>query len=298
MDQLHLMQVFESVAQSKGFAAAARKLNMSPPAVTRAVAALENQLGVKLLYRTTRFVRTTDAGERYLTDISRILKDIEQANTAVLGVNSAPTGKLNITAPVLFGQQYVLPVVSDYLSTYPNTEVNVALLDRTVNLLEEGFDVGLRIGDLPDSTMKARKIGEVSLLLVASEQYLQRRGIPMTPAELKSHDVITSTSNDFSLDWQFVENKKRTHIRMTPRLSVNTNQGAIEAAKSHFGIARVVSYQVAEEISQGRLTPLLPDNQLPPLPINLIHRETTQTQSKVRTFIDMMASRYQDHRFS
>ncbi|MEX2130773.1 MAG: LysR family transcriptional regulator, partial [Pseudohongiellaceae bacterium] len=180
MDQLQLMAVFVAVAELRGFAPAARQLHMSPPAVTRSVAALEKQVGVKLLARTTRHVKTTEAGQRYLQDVKRILSEVEQASEAVRGIHGEPKGVLRVTAPVLFGQQHILPIVVDYLNQFPQTQVECVFIDRVVNLLEEGFDVGLRIGHLPDSSLHSRRVGHVSLQLVATPEYIERHGLPQT----------------------------------------------------------------------------------------------------------------------
>ena len=173
MDRLHLMTVFVAVAEEEGFAAGARRLHLSPPAVTRAVASLETRLGVKLLNRTTRYVRTTEAGQRYLEDARRILAEVDAADEAAAGINAEPRGHLAVTAPVLFGRMFVMPGIVDYLKRYPDTEVSAMFLDRIVNLLEEGLDVGVRIGELPDSSMRALRVGSVRLVLCASPHYLQ-----------------------------------------------------------------------------------------------------------------------------
>ncbi|MGF1721961.1 LysR family transcriptional regulator [Vibrio kyushuensis] len=289
MDQLHLMRVYVAVAEEEGFAAASRRLSMSPPAVTRAIAALEESLGVKLLNRTTRYVRATEAGLRYLDDAKRIVQDVEIANEAAVGINAEPKGHLSVTAPVLFGQQHVLPGVVEYLKRYPQTNVNAVFLDRTVNLLEEGFDVGIRIGELADSSMRARKVGEVKLVLVASSEYLLEQGIPLFPSDLSEHTIINSGSNNFSHDWHFEQGNQKSLHRIKPRLTVTTNQAAINAAKLGLGITRVVSYQVADELSNGELAVVLEDHQLAPLPIHIIHREGRYSSAKVRCFIDLMA---------
>ncbi|MGF1697161.1 LysR family transcriptional regulator [Vibrio lamellibrachiae] len=291
MDQLHLMRVYVAVAEEEGFAAASRRLSMSPPAVTRAIAALEESLGVKLLNRTTRYVRATEAGLRYLEDAKRIVQEIEIANEAAAGINAEPKGHLSVTAPVLFGQKHVLPGVVEYLKRYPGTKVNAVFLDRTVNLLEEGFDVGIRIGELADSSMRARKVGEVKLVLVAAPEYLQQNGTPHTPEALNEHTIINSGSNDFSHDWYFKHGNKKSQHRIKPRLTVTTNQAAINAAKLGFGITRVVSYQVEGEVNNGELAIVLEDHQLDPLPIHIIHREGRYSSAKVRSFIDLMAQR-------
>lgn len=301
MDQLHLMTVFIAVAEEQGFASAARRLNMSPPAVTRAIASLEDKLGIKLLTRTTRYVRVTEAGARYLEDVRRILSAVEQANEAAIGINSEPKGHLTVTAPVLFGQKYVIPGVVEYLNTYPETQVDAVFLDRVVNLLEEGFDIGVRIGELPDSTMHAKTVGQVRLVLVASPEYLSRQGIPQSPEELKQHTLIASSAGNMTHDWQFGEQahqpnnednkKKKQTIRIQPRLTVTSNQAAINAALAGLGIARLISYQVADELEQGTLKIILSDYQLPAIPVHIIHREGRMASSKVRSFIDLMARR-------
>lgn len=300
MDQLHLMTVFIAVAEEQGFAPAARRLNMSPPAVTRAIAALEDMLGIKLLTRTTRYVRITEAGARYLEDSRRILGAVEQANEAAIGINSEPKGHLTVTAPVLFGQKYVMPGVVEYLNTYTETQVDAVFLDRVVNLLEEGFDVGIRIGQLPDSTLHAKTVGEVRLVLVASPEYLARYGIPQTPEALKQHTLIASSAGNMTHDWQFSglqqkDKQKGKHtIRIQPRLTVTSNQAAIDAAKAGLGIARLISYQVADELEDARLETILSDYQLPAMPVHIIHREGRMASSKVRCFIDLMAQRLRE----
>ncbi|MGR6872144.1 LysR family transcriptional regulator [Pseudomonas sp. HK3] len=291
MDQLHLMTVFVAVAELQGFAPASRQLHMSPPAVTRAIAALEAKVGVKLLARTTRFVKTTEAGQRYLEDAKRILQDVERANEAVQGIHSEPKGLLRVTAPVLFGQQNVLPVVVKYLNDYPQTTVDCVFVDRVVNLLEEGFDVGVRIGHLPDSTMNARHVGQVSLQLVASPEYIKRNGLPDTPQDLKAHTLIASSFGDMTYDWHFHQDKQETSVRIMPTLLVNTNQAAINAANESLGISRVLSYQVGEELKSGRLKSVLTQFQLPPLPVHIVHREGPNASTKIRSFIDILAAR-------
>ncbi len=291
MDQLHQLTVFKAVAEQNNFGRAARKLNMSAPAVTRAISALEGRLGVKLFTRTTRHVRATDAGLRYLEDVKRILQAVELADEAVVGVHSEPTGHLLVTAPVLFGQKYIIPGIVDYLEQYPNTDVNVTLLDRVVNLMEEGFDVGVRIGNLPDSTLHAKKVGSVRQMQVASPEYLEKFGIPQSPNDLKSHRLINSTGSSLTHNWAFLENAKRYTVPISPKLVVNTNRAAIDAAKSDFGISRILSYQVSEELSSGELKTVLEQYELPPMPVHLLYREGSRASAKVRTFIDLMATR-------
>lgn len=291
MDRIHLMNVFVAVAEEEGFAAASRRLQMSPPAVTRAVSALEELLGVKLLNRTTRYVRTTEAGLRYLEDTRRILADIEAADEAAAGINAEPRGHLAVTAPVIFGRMFVMPGIVDYLRRYPETEVSAVFLDRVVNLLDEGLDVGVRIGALADSTMRAIKVGAVRLILCASPRYLDKHGLPRKPEELLKHDLIASTSSRETLHWRFGKEKGARPIRVQPRVNVTTNDAAIEAAVENFGITRVLSYQVAPQLADNKLKIIMADFEPELLPINIVHREGRLASTKVRAFVDLMAER-------
>jgi len=283
------MKVYIAVAEEQGFSAASRRLNMSAPTVTRAVAHLEETLKVKLLNRTTRYVRMTEAGARYLEDARRILHDVKIANEAALGINATPQGKISITAPVLFGQQFVLPTITDYLARYPQTQVNAVFLDRVVNLLEEGHDVGIRIGELVDSSMRAKKVGNVRLILVASPEYLAKNGIPKNCQELAQHTLIAANTGSLNPDWQFLVNKQNQTVKINPRLTITTNQGAINAAKNGLGITRVISYQVAQELKENKLKILLEAFEYPAKPINIVHREDKFSSAKVRSFIDLLA---------
>ncbi|MEH6347126.1 MAG: LysR family transcriptional regulator [Bermanella sp.] len=296
MDQLHLMKVYVAVAEEQGFAAAARRLAMSPPAVTRAVAALEESLGVKLLNRTTRFVRATESGARYLEDARRILGQVQLANEAAAGINADPAGNLVVTAPVMFGQMFVMPGIVDYLQRYPKTQVDAVFLDRVVNMLEEGIDVGIRIGDLPDSTMRAIKVGSVRRILVASPDYLKRHGIVQSPDALNEHSLISSSAGRLVQEWRFdnlanTGKKVGLTIRIQPRLTVTTNDAAIKAACAGFGIARLLSYQVSEQLAKGELKILLENFEPTAMPVQIVHREGRLASAKVRAFIDLMSER-------
>lgn len=290
------MNVFVTVVEEEGFAAAARRLRMSPPAVTRAVADLERRIGVRLLNRTTRHVRTTEAGQHYLEDTRRILAEVDAADEAVAGTNREPRGHLSVTAPVLFGRMFVMPGIIDYLERYPETSVSAMFLDRIVNLLEEGLEVGVRIGELADSTMQARRVGSVRLILCASPAYFSRYGRPLTPQELKSHSIVASSAGSQSVGWQFETTGGLRPLRIQPRLSVTTNDGAIEAALQGFGITRVLSYQVAPQIETGGLEVVLSEFEPTPRPIHIVYREGRNAPAKVRTFVDLMVDRLRaDH---
>ena len=289
MDRFHLLKVFIAVAEEQGFAAAARRLNMSPPAVTRAIAALEEQLNVKLLNRTTRYVRATDVGLRYLDDARRILAELKAADEAVTGINAEPQGHLAITAPVMFGSLFVMPTLVKYLQQHPKMEVSAIFLDRVVNMLEEGIDVGVRIGQLPDSSMRARRVGSVRLVLCASPQYIQEHGIPLHPDELDQHSIIASKAGNNGLDWRFPDGKTIKSVKVKPRLTVTTNDAAISSAASGLGITRLLSYQIAPQLASGELKILLEDYEPEPRPVHIIHREGPNGSAKVRSLVDLLA---------
>ncbi|MDH0305308.1 MULTISPECIES: LysR family transcriptional regulator [unclassified Pseudomonas] len=289
MDQIHLMKVFVAVGELESFAAAARRLAISPAAVTRAVSALEEQLGVKLLLRTTRSVRLTEAGGRYLEDTRHILASIVEANEAAAGINAAPKGDLAVTAPILFGRKFVMPCIVRYLQQYPEVDVSAYFLDRVVNLVEEGMDVAVRIGQLPDSGLKALRVGRMRRMLCASPEYLERHGTPRHPSELQKHEVIAAGTLSPRTDWRFGAIDDPTLIRMKPRLTVTSNDAAIAAASAGLGIARLLSYQVADELATGRLQVILAEYEEAPWPIHILHRESKYGSTKVRTFIDMLA---------
>ncbi|MEO8157548.1 MAG: LysR family transcriptional regulator [Betaproteobacteria bacterium] len=291
MDRFHLMTVFVAVAEAESFAGAARKLAISPPAVTRAIAALEQRLGIQLLTRTTRYVRATDAGLRYLEHARRIIAEADEADEVAAGVHAAPRGQLAVTAPVLFGRMFVTPSMVEYLQRFPDMSIAALFLDRVVNLLEEGMDVGIRIGALPDSTMKAIGVGHVRRVVCASPAYLKAHGAPKAPADLAAHCVIAASPVSPAVDWKFFEGKKTVSVKLAPRLSVTSNDAAIVAAVQGFGITRLMSYQIAPYLATGQLKAVLADYEPPRLPIHALHREGRQASAKVRTFVDLLVER-------
>lgn len=291
MDRLHLMTVFVAVAEEESFAGGARRLAMSPPAVTRAVAALEEHLGVKMLNRTTRFVRATEAGQRYLEDARRVIAAADEADDAATGNNALPRGHIAVTAPVLFGRMHVMPGIVDYLQRYPDTDVSALFLDRNVNLLEEGVDVGIRIGDLPDSSFKALRVGQVRRILCAAPSYLAANGSPLAPEDLSEHQVIASSSVSPTVEWRFQREGSPAPVRIKPRLTVSSNDAAIEATVRGLGITRLLSYQIAPYLRSGELTILLDEFEAAALPVHVIHREGRNASAKIRSFVDLMVGR-------
>ncbi len=226
MDRIDAMQAFVAVADLQGFAPAARKLGLSPPGVTRLIAALEDRLGARLLQRTTRQVTLTDAGSRYLERVRRILADVEEAEGSVEGERTLPSGRLVVSAPIGFGRLHVSPVMSAYLMRYPEVLGELRLSDRMINLVEEGVDLAIRIGHLADSTLVARHVGEMRRIVVASSDYLKRRGEPKTPETMTSHDTIQFGATAASPDWRFVEDGREVRVACAPRFTTNSADAA------------------------------------------------------------------------
>lgn len=287
MDRFQSMTAFLAVVDTGGFAAAARRLNVSPSVVTRAVAELEARLGVRLLTRTTRVVRVTDAGTGYADQCRRILADLEDADAAATSAHAAPRGRLTLTAPVNFGRLHVLPIVHGYLAAFPQVDVSCWFVDRVVNLADEGVDVAVRIGDLPDSSLQALRVGQVRQVLCASPGYLTRHGTPQRPEDLALHTVITTAGVTNTPEWRFHDGDRQLPVRLQPRLMSMTNEAAATSAAAGLGITRLPIYQVAQAVKDGTLRLILEPFERPALPIHVLHREGRHAAHRVRAFIDM-----------
>lgn len=291
MDKFHAIQVFTKVADLGGFAAAARDLNISPPAVTRTISILEDHLGARLFVRTTRQVVLTDAGRRFLEDAKRILLDLDEAERAAVGSYAEPKGIINITASVLFGRMFVTPVLAEFLDSHAQLQARTLFVDRIVNLIDEGVDVGVRIGALADSSLMAVRCGSVRQVVFASPEYLAEAGDPKSPADLDRHRVINSSALLPSEQWQFQHGDKLQSVRVCPRVSMNTNDALIELALQGQGLARLLSYQVAPYLADGRLRTVLTSYEPPSAPIHLVHQEGRTVSAKVRAFVDFTVDR-------
>jgi len=295
MDRIEEMTVFVAVAEEGGFAAASRRLNLSAPTVTRAVASLEASIGAELFVRTTRYVRLTDAGQRYLADCKRILRQLEEAEAQAAGAHVAPQGHLVVAAPVLFGQQLLVPAVVAFLAAYPAVSVRLLLVDRTVLLGEEGIDAAFRMGDLPDSNLVAMPLGHIRRVICGSPAYLAAHGRPQHPSELRDHALIASIADTRNDLWQFSEGEARGEVPIQPRLLTSTNAAAIAAAEAGGGLTRVMSYQIASALEQGRLERLLQAYESKPLPVWLVNQEGRRAAAKLRVFLGFMAERLRGH---
>lgn len=291
MDRLDMLRTFVAIVDYGSFAEAARRMQISPTAASRAVTSLEQSLGTVLLRRTTRSVRITDEGAIYLERCRSALADLDEAALAVRGVNAHPGGTLVITAPVMFGRLHILPVVTALLQSYPGLNVLLTLTDRVVRLVDEGIDVAVRVGDLSDSSLHALKVAEVRRILVASPSYLEAHGVPRAITDLHDHTLIAFTELDHSMEWRFGTGGKSA-IRIEPRLTVSTADAAIAAAMDGVGIARMLTYQVAGHIASGQLVTLLDDLAPAAIPVHLVYQANRRGSINVRTFIETARARF------
>jgi DNA-binding transcriptional LysR family regulator len=288
MDRLDELAIFVAILDSGSLAAAARRLHRSAAAVTRSLAALEDRVGLRLVERTTRRLAPTEAGRHLAEQARHLLADYDGL---LRDRSAAPMrGLLRVTAPLVFGRRHVTPVVASFLAAYPEMRVELVLNDRNLDLIEEGLDVALRIGPQADSSLIVRRIGDVRRILVASADYLNRRGVPQTPADLAGHQLISGAGPAAALDWQFREGGRDRVIAVTPRLLVNDVEALLAAVGMGLGIGRVLSYQAADALAAGRFYRLLPDYEPASLPVQLAVPSVRHLAPKVRTFLDHAAA--------
>ena len=290
MDRLTAMRVFVAVADSGGLSAAGRRLAMPLTTVSRHLKALEEALDVRLVTRTTRRLSLTEPGRAYLETCRRVLGDLDAAERRLTGEQAEPQGILALTAPVVFGRRHVLPVVAAYLDAFPRMAARMLLVDRVVDLVEEGLDLGIRIGHLPDSSMRATQLGTVRYVTCASPAYLARAGVPETPKDLAGHRCISFNTFSNAERWAF-SGRKPEMVAVEPRLIVNAADAAIDAAKAGLGVVRVLSYQADPSLADGSLRLLLEDFEPAAIPVSLIHREDRLPQVKVQSFAQLAVPR-------
>ena len=289
IDRLEAMRVFVTALDEGSLAAAGRRLGRSPAAVTRAIAFLEGHVGAQLLHRTTRKMRLTETGERYASVCQHVLIDLQEADLSAAGERAAPRGVLTVTAPVMFGTRILRPIVGAFLSCHPAVQVRYLLLDRVVNMIDEGVDVAIRIAPLPGSGLIAMQIGDVRRVLCASPDYLARKPPITSPADLGDHDCIAVAQMAPNEIWSFppsLGSRIARTVRVRPRLMVNADEAAVDAAVAGEGVVRIMSYKIDREVREGRLVVLLPADEFPRLPVHLVIPEGRLAIAKVRAFVD------------
>jgi DNA-binding transcriptional LysR family regulator len=292
LDRLDELTIFVAIIESGSLVGASRRLRRSPPAVTRALSALEDRIGSRLVERTTRRLAPTEAGSALAERARVILADYDEA---LGGASEAPVrGVLRITAPVQFGRRHVAPIVSAFLNEYPDVQVELSLNDRNLDLIEEGLDLAVRIGPLADSSLVVRQVGSVRRVVVASPAYLARRGVPRTPSDLATHDTIFGMARSAAREWRFGPSQRGAVVRLSPRLLVDDVEALLQAAQAGRGVARVLSYQVRDEVASGSLVRLLEDFEPEPLPVQLVTLSRSHMAPKVRAFLDSAVKIFRD----
>lgn len=294
MDQLDAMRVFMTAAREGSFSSAARTLGLPVTTVSRRLKALEAHLGAQLLSRTTRRMALTEAGRRYLDACQRIVAEIEETDRALSGDTDALTGALAVTAPIEFGRLHVLPVLAEFLAAHRQVDGRLFLADRTVEMIDEGIDVAVRIATLSDSSLIATRVGTIRRITCASPDYLRQRGTPGQPEDLALYDCISFTGLSSPERWSFPVKGTLRNVAVRSRLVVTTAQAAIDAAVAGLGITRVLSYQAAAAIAAGRLQPILADFEPEPVPVNVIHGEGRAPRAKVRAFVRLASRRLRE----
>jgi len=291
MDRLDAMSVLVAVAEAGSLSAASRRLGTPLATVSRKLFDLEAHLKVRLVNRSTRQMRLTEAGRAYVEACRRIIEQVEEAERKAVGEYLAAKGHLAVTAPIVFGRRHLQPVALGFLDAYPEIDLRLVLADNLVNLREEGMDLALRIGPLPDSGLIATRIGETRHVVCGSPAYLADRGRPRTPQDLAGHACITFENLASPAGWTFRQGKRMKTVPVRSRLSVNTAEAAIDAAMGSLGITRVLAYMISDALAAGALEILLPEFEPLPWPINIVHAGQGVLPLKLRTFLDWIVPR-------
>ena len=294
MDRLDSMRIALAVADGGSLSAAARALRRPLPTVSRGLSELESRLKARLFNRSTRRLTMTDAGAEYIAACRGILEDITAAERAAAGEFAAPQGELVISAPIVFGRLHVLPVITQFLRAFPDIDIRLLLTDRMANLWEDQVDVAVRIGTLSDSRLVATRLGQTRRTVVASPEYLRAHGRPKVPADLSAFPCIAFEALGNTETWTFGEGARPMSVAIRPRLTVNTAEAAIDAALDHLGITRVLTYQVAQTLGDGRLEALLERFAPPAAPIHLVYGPQARVPLKLRAFLDFAAARLRE----
>lgn len=289
MDKLRSIQTFVEIAERGSLTAAAHALDTSLPTVVRKLAELESKLGVRLFNRTTRRIRLTDEGHRYLTICKAALGQLEEAEQALFEAKARPSGKLVITAPTLFGRLHVEPLVMRFLRMHPDLSAEMLLLDRSIDLIEEGVDVAVRIGHLADSTLHAVPVGVLQRVICASPAYLKEHGTPKHPSQLADHAAIRFTGRSVLSEWKFREDGHDLNVRIAPRITTNSVDAALNACREGMGVGAFLSYMVQAPVKAGELRPVLRKFEAEPLPITMLYPHSKLMSARVRAFIDFAA---------
>ncbi|GAP36539.1 LysR family transcriptional regulator [Piscinibacter sakaiensis] len=295
MDRLDAMAVFTAIADAGSLSGAGRALHLPLATVSRKLADLEAHLGTRLVTRTTRRLELTEAGHGYLAACRQILERVDEAERTAAGAYAEVKGTLVVAAPIVFGRLHLVPLAAEFLEAHPAVDLQLILGDRNVDLIDAHVDLALRIGELPDSGLVATRVGRVRRIVCASPAYLARHGTPRTPDDLAAHRCIAFAGLDAATPWSFVgAGGTRRLVPVRPRLGVSTAEAALDAAELGLGLTRVLSYQAADALRQGRLVRVLADDEPPALPVSLVHPGGARLPMKTRAFLDLAAARLRE----
>jgi DNA-binding transcriptional LysR family regulator len=289
VDRLAAMETFVSVVESGSFSAAARLLNVGQPAVSKTIALLEERLSVRLLLRSTRGLMPTEAGQAFYGRAKRAIEEAEEAEIAARGAGSNLTGRLRVCAPVTFARLHIMPAIGRFLEAHPDLNVDMVLDDRNVDLLEEGIDIALRMGRLEDSSMTARKIGEVPRLVVGTPAYFKRAGIPASPADLSSHQAVVYNQRGGGGMFTFRRESSEVAVVVSGRVATNAAEGIRAAVLANLGLAVVSEWMFSPELKSGEVCPVLNDWRLPPIELWAVFPGGRMVNAKTRAFLNFLA---------
>ncbi|HKN27373.1 MAG TPA: LysR family transcriptional regulator [Roseiarcus sp.] len=293
MDRFAALEAFVRVAEAQSFSEAARRLRVTKSVVSRYVGALEAELGVRLLHRTTRSLSLTEAGRGYFERAARILSDVEDADRAVSQLRAAPRGRLRVSAPMSFGFLHLAPALIDFLARFPEVTVDVAMNDRFVDLVDEGFDVAVRIGAMEDSSLVARKLAPARLAICASPAYLAARGAPQTPEDLKAHECLTNSNLALSREWRFMApDGSLWPVAVNGRLSANNGDALRVCALGGLGLANIPTFIVGADLQSGALVTVLDKFISQDMTISAVYPHSRHLSPTVRAFVDFLVDRF------
>ena len=293
LDHLAAMAIFAKVVETKSFTAAARELGLSKSAVSKQVSALEDRLGARLLNRTTRRLALTEVGAAFYDRCSRIVAEADEAELAVTHMTAEPRGELRVNIPFSFGQRHVAPLLCEFMRTYPEVSIDVTLEDRYVDLIADGYDLAIRVGNLTDSSLIARKLASTRPLVVASPDYWAQHGKPLHPRELADHQCLIYTYQRMGNVWQFGEET----VRVNGRMHANNGDVLRMAAVDGHGVAVTPDFIIWQDVREGRLEVALEDYELPPFGIYAVYPHSRHLSPKVRAFVDFLVGKYGEHAY-
>ncbi|WP_123341770.1 LysR family transcriptional regulator [Pseudomonas brassicacearum] len=295
MDKIQEMQAFVVICEELSFTIAARRLSMSPTMMTRAIASLERRLNTLLLIRNTRNVQLSDTGRRFLVDCKRILSELDEAENFTSRNFGSPSGQLTVAAPQMFGERYIMPIITNFLTEHANVTINTLLLDRVTNMIEEGIDVAIRIGNIEEDLQHGIVVGKTRRVICGSADYFKKYGRPSHPSDLHNHRLIASTANTLSSDWKFEADGNFLHIKPNSKLTISTDQAAINIASLGWGLTQVLSYQIADKITAGELEIILDEYEQAPLPVRICFQLNRKIPAKISAFVDLCINRLSEN---